>query len=245
MKDTNYYNSESEIYSQKRYPGKTGDYIHYFFKKRLAIVIDMIGKIIVLGDRFNLLEVGCADGVVIKKIEERFGNKFSEMQGIDLSPLMIEAAKKNSAENSKIRYKVRNNDYKVVANFDIIIEVGVINYTDFLAELKFAQKNLRKGGCYILSVAGKDALMVKLGKAKKEAFNSLLNYADYEKKIVEYFNIIKVVPCGFWLPGLWKLPILARIVQPCLDFLLLYPLPNFFHEKVYLLKTKEQPKARN
>lgn len=239
MKDTNYYNAESEIYSQKRYPEKTGNYIHYFFKKRLAIVLSIINEIIAKGDNFSILEVGCADGVVIRKIEEKFGNKFVQMQGIDLSPLMIEAAKKNGGENSKIKYATRNSDVNSIANFDIIIEVGVINYTDFLTELKFAQKNLQKDGYYILSIAGNDSLMARLGKTKIDAFNNLLNYKDYENKVVEYFDIIKVVSCGFWLPWLWKLPVLARIAQPFFDFLFSSLLPNLFHEKVYLLKVKK------
>ena len=239
MKDTNFYNAESRIYADKRYPAITADYIHYFFKRRLAIVLDMLqNDIAYQKEKLKLLEIGCADGVVIRKIEEKIGDRFSELQGIDLSSQMIEVAKKNGIKNSKIKYAVRDSN-NIGTNFYVIIEAGVINYTDFLAELKFVQKSLRQNGYYILSIASNNALAVKLGKTKKEAFNNLLSYADYENKIIEYFDVIKVVPCGFWLPGLWKLPVLARIVQPILDFLFSFLLPNFFHEKVYLLKIKE------
>lgn len=212
MKDTNFYDAESKVYSNKRYPLKTTDYIHYFFKKRLLIVLNLLEKIVIEQDNLKLLEVGCADGVVIKKIEERFGYKFSELQGIDLSPQMIIAAEKNRVENSKIKYAARDSSDNVENVFDVIVEVGVANYTDFLTELKFAQKNLRADGYFILSIAGSDALAVKLGKASKEAFNNLLRYKDYEKMIADHFDIIKIFPCGFWLPKLWKLPALAKVM---------------------------------
>lgn len=238
MKDTNFYNAESGIYADKRYPAKTTDYIHYFFKKRLAIVLSLVEKYSVDKRNLKLLEIGCADGVVLRKIEERFGDKFSELQGIDLSPQMIESAKKNGTENSKIKYSVRGDSEDANSDFDVVIEIGVANYTDFLAELKFVQQRLNRDGYYILSVAGSDALAVKLGKARKEDFNNLLSYANYEKMIAEHFNIIKIVPCSFWLPKLWKLPALAKIIQPFLDCFLSFLIPNLFHEKVYLLKTK-------
>ncbi len=239
MKDTNFYDAESAKYSSKRYPVKTTDYIHYFFKKRLMVVLELLEKNVIKQDNLKLLEVGCADGVVIEKIEEKFNDKFNEMQGIDLSPQMIESAKKNSTGNSKIKYSVRDDDSNFENKFDIIIEVGVANYTDFLTELKFAQKNLRADGYFILSIAGSGALAVKLGKTQKEAFNNLLKYQDYEKMIAEYFDIIKIIPCGFWLPKLWKLQNLAKIMQPVLDYIFSFLLPDFFHEKVYLLKIKK------
>jgi SAM-dependent methyltransferase len=239
MKDTNFYNAESVVYSQKRYPEKTIDYIHYFFKKRLAIVLDLIEETSIQRRDLRLLEIGCADGVVIRKIEEKFGDRFSEVQGIDLSPQMIEMARKNNPVDVKIKFAVRKSDDNPGADFDIIVEVGVINYTDFLPELEFVQKKLNPNGSYILSIAGRDALKEKLGRTNIKASNNLLNYADYEKMIIEHFDIAKVVPCGFWLPGLWKIPALARIIQPVLDPVLSVLLPNFFHEKVFLLKLKK------
>ncbi len=239
MKDTNYYNVESSIYSSKRYPERTTDYLHYFFKKRLSIVLAFVKKNVTDKNGLKLLEIGCADGVITKRIEEKFGDKFSEIQGIDLSPQMIETAEKNKTLNSKIKYLVRTESNAIENSFDFIVEVGVINFTDFLAELQFVQKSLQREGLYILSIAGRDALVVRFGRNKVEAYKNLLNYSDYEKKIVEYFDIIEVIPYGFWLPGLWKLPALARMMQPVLDFIFTISLPNLFHEKIYLLKLKK------
>jgi SAM-dependent methyltransferase len=237
MKDTKFYNQESGIYSQKRYPQIATDYIHYSFKKRLKIVLGMIEWMIDSKDKASLLEVGCADGVVVKSINDKFGARLNNIQAIDLSPEMIEAAKKNNS--SPIVFKVRENDMKFENKFDIVVEVGVLNYTDILNEFGFAKDNLSRSGFYVLSIAGRDSLMVRLGRNRKDNFNNLLSYAEYEKKIAEYFDIVKIVPCGFWVPKLWKFPPVARIVQPSLDFLFKNLLPDLFHEKVYLLTIKK------
>jgi 2-polyprenyl-3-methyl-5-hydroxy-6-metoxy-1,4-benzoquinol methylase len=231
LKDKNFYNKESKKYSSKRYPEESSNYIHFFFKKRLKKVLDFLNFF--SSDKFDLdiLEIGCADGIVLRNILKKNGNSFSEIVGIDNAEEMIKEAKKIS--NSKINFFVRGQE--VFKKFDVILEVGVINYTDVDNEIKYVKERLKNKGIYILSIAGKGSINGFFGKGV--GYKNFLTYYDYEEKIKKYFKIKKIIPVGIFMPLIWKNKKFGNFIQNILEKIFCL-FPNFYHEKIYILELK-------
>ncbi len=231
-KDTDFYNKEGTLYSQKRYPTIDTDYVHFFFKRRRDLLMNFINLVSKKTPSNSLIEVGCADGVVINYIANRY-SFFNKLVGIDLSEKMIKKAKKSS---DKIEFYIRDKEY--FGNFDYVVEIGVINLTDFDTEINFAKKNLKTDGYFICSLASITSLRIRLKKfnKNKDEFNNLLTYREYEQKLKESFKIIKQVPYGLFIPYIWKWPLFARTFQPFFEYTFQNLTPNLFHEKIYLLK---------
>lgn len=241
MKDTNFYDKESSNYSAKRYREVPLSYTQYFFGRRLEVVMELIDKV-VSADRTNsrsfqpsLLEVGCADGVVLKKISETLQGKFISMVGIDISPKMIETARMN-VKVPWVSFMERK-DFRVGDPYGVVLEVGVANYADVHEELDFAAANLPVGGFYILSLAGRGS-MWSFRQMGQTGFKNFLRYREYEKLIREKFEVVEVRPVGLFTPLIWKWPSFARTFQPFKEKVNAKIVPNLFHEKVYLLRKK-------
>ncbi len=233
-KNTQYYNKESVVYSQKRYPVTNTQYTHSFFNKRLEHIIYLLKKIVENKTNLSLLEIGCADGIIIGRIHDTFQKNFSLFVGIDISPEMIRVAQ--GRFNNDIIFYTRDN-FTVRELKDIIIEVGVINYAILKEEIVFSRKLLRDTGYYICSYAGSDSLFNKLKKNKDE-FNNFVSYQEFENVLKNNFNLVRVIPVGFFIPYIWKVPCVARFIQPVIEKILKPFVPNLFHEKIYLLKKK-------
>ena len=233
MKDVNFYDKESRTYSEKRYPRKISSYNQFFFTKRLAIVLDLVAKAIKNRTGLSILEIGCADGIVISEIFRAYKNSFSSVTGIDISPEMIRIARRKY-EGSGIVFSERK-DFATRAE-DIVLEIGVINYADISSEFRFAYDYMKTDSIYIISLAGTNSLWNRIKKGDK-GFNNFLSYQEYEKEIRKNFDILLSSSVGLFIPLIWKLPALARIIQP-IETVFRPILPNCFHEKIYLLKKK-------
>jgi SAM-dependent methyltransferase len=234
MKDTNYYNQESTSYSRKRYPERETDYVQFFFKRRLQIVLGMLGNFLEKRDaRVALLEVGIADGVVLRSVYDAFGPRLARVEGNDIAPEMVAAAKAING-NRPISYAVREGS-ALPAGFDIVLEVGVLNYAPWQEDIKAAYDALRPGGIYICSIAGRGSLRMRL-KGGEETFTHFLDYKEYEDAMAEGFAIEERRPCGFFVPLIWRVPALALTVQPAVEFILSSVVPRMAHEYVYVLR---------
>lgn len=232
-KDTPYYDKEGAVYSKKRYPDMDTDYVHFFFKKRRAILMEMLARVSQgRPGPLPLLEVGCADGVIIREIRDRF-ETFRPLVGIDVSPGMIEAAK---ADSAAITFHLR--DEQPLGTFAVVVEVGVVNLTDLETEFRFAQTHLQENGYYICSLASKTSLLSRL-KLKKAGFAHHLSYAEYEAALERTFVTVEKRGYGVFVPHLWKWPWLARRLQPIAERLTEMFVPTWFHERIYLLKTRD------
>ncbi len=234
IKDKDFYNKESEKYSSKRYPENASSYIQFFFKKRLNLVLNMLKKVLDDRKELKLLEIGCADGVVLREVVSKMDNSFSQIVGIDIAERMIDTARLFN-KSLKTTYFVRGSE-AFSEKFDLVLELGVINYTDFEKDLKYVLDNLNINGFYILSVAGKDSLN-NFFQGGDNQYQNLLSYKEYEDIIKKYFIIKKIIPCGFYIPFLWRLPSLARILQTIFEEMFFF-LPNLYHEKIYFLEKK-------
>lgn len=237
LKDTEFYNKASNSYSADRYPAIAHSYTQFFFKRRLALIVDAFKRVILETDKeLSVFEIGCADGVVLREIYETFRSNFSYFLGIDLSPKMIEVASRENSDTG-IVFKTRD-EYYDTKRYDVVVEVGVINYVlDVEREMTYAHSALKDGGHYICSLAGTDSFLHRV-KPGEKGYNNFLSYADYESLLRKHFEIQEIIPVGFFVPFLWRIPALARIVQPIVEGILKPLTPNLFHENIYLVKRK-------
>lgn len=235
VKDTVFYDAESSVYSDVRYPATPTTYTQWFFKRRLHITLQGVASYFAKKNQQSLLEIGCADGVVMRAIVARLPGQFSTMIGLDISPKMIEEARAKSAAIPGTLFYERK-DYVSNEQFDLVLEVGVIGFIGVEQELPFVLRHLKEGGIYILSIAGKDALGFRLGRITW--FGEERSYREYEAVLKQHFTILSSTGCGLFVPYLWRLPALARIVQPIADMLVNLIAPQLCHEKIYLLKKR-------
>ncbi len=233
MKDTLYYDQESGLYSKKRYPDLETTYTQFLFKRRLGILLEYLRTAFDGKPSVELLEVGCADGYVLSQVNG-LALRAKRLLGVDISPGMVEVAKRRSTD--KMRFCVRESyDFSREA-FDGIIEIGVLNLTDFVSDVAFAKEHLKTDGYYICSIAASTALVAKLKPGNKEDYCHFLTYPEYEAELRKHFSVIRSVPYGLFIPYLWRSPRLARIIQPAVENLFKKLVPRLFHEKIYLLK---------
>ncbi len=236
MKDTKYYDKESVQYSQKRYPETEMHYVHFFFKRRLALLLGLLARITNGKRGMSLLEVGCADGFVLSTIAKKL-SCFDTLVGIDISPQMIETAKALNSD-PRTHYYVRGERDFEKGSLDIIAEVGVLNLTDLREDLLFAKDHLKEGGYYICSLASSTSLTAKLKPSNRKDYKHFMSFTEYERTLREFFVIEARIPYGLFVPHIWKIPALARFIQPAVGQVFTKLLPNAFHEKIYLLRKR-------
>jgi len=234
MKDKNFYNRESKHYSSKRYPEVADSYIQFFFKKRLALVLDILQDNFRHQSGLSLIEIGCADGVVLREIKKSLPQIFSHMVGIDTAEEMIGEAKVLSFDEN-LDFFVRGEEDKT-KQYNCVLEIGVANYGEIEEELQDAKRKISDDGLFILSLAGKGS--INSWREKGDGYKNFWRYADYEKLIKNYFEIKKIIPVGINLPFIWRCPVIARIFQEVAEKLFRLS-PNLYHEKTYILKKKE------
>lgn len=235
LKDTQFYNKESAIYSEKRYPKNATNYIQFFFKERLRLTIAELKKSIKDRQDLSLLEIGCADGIVAYEIQQACPHAFSHIVGIDISPGMIDAAREKFGTTGII-FQTRDK-YTDTQKHDVIIEIGVINYATLDGELKYIAERLTADGVAIISLAGTGSVWDKTRKSDT-GFNTFQSYAEYETAISKKFTIIKTEVVGIPIPFIWRSPGFARMISSGLENTLRYIAPNLFHEKIYVIKLK-------
>ena len=228
-KDESFYNTESAQYSSKRYPPVASTYVQAFFKRRLSITLEVIERI-PKSEPLSVLEIGCADGVVLRALRERFGARLGAIQGIDIAQEMIARARELNRD-FRTTYAVRR-EY-VERPIDLVIETGVLNYAG-VEDISYAARQLKEGGWYVLSLAGTGSIIHQLDLVG--GFKDVRSYREYEALIREEFEIVAVRGCGFFVPYLWRVPALARLLQPYFEGVFGLLLPNLCHEKVYLVK---------
>jgi len=227
-----FYDKESVYYTKKRYAPVTESYTQYIFKIRLAIFLSFLERIEKdLPKNATIFEIGCADGVVFKAIEKKFPERFSRFVGMDISPKMIEEAKKQN-DNPRAIFCVRNDTPS--EQFDIVIELGV-HASDLQTESQYVSDHLKPGGYFFYSYAGSESIYRRI-KLKDVAYaEEYQPYAAYESILRKFFEIRYEKVYGLFVPKLWKFPSIARALQPVIDVILERFVPELFHEKLYVL----------
>lgn len=237
IKNNQFYNEQSNIYSRKRYEGSTDTFIKFFFKKRRRLLIEWMSGILT-GNGQRLLEIGCADGIITRSIEESFPDKFKEIIGLDIANDMVQTANKLNAKKH-IKYILRDN-LSQDDKFQIILGVGVIDPGKLRQELEYAFSYLEPRGYYFCTLTSKRSLNLRFRppESSEEYRKNYRTFREYENILSEKFEILKSEPYGLLIPMIWKLPNCARWLQPIAEVTLKYLIPDLFHEKIYLLQKK-------
>lgn len=231
-----FYDGESTYYTLKRYEIPMIDFTQFYFRKRLAIVLKYIREATNEKKGLDLLEVGCADGIVIRKIEKEFPRVFKKLVGTDISSgMIVEAKKRNASASASFFLRGEENQED---RYDIVLEVGFLTTPILENELLFVANALKKDGYFICSLSLKDSLRMKL-KSKDDSYvNTHYGPVEYEKLLNRHFTIMKKEAYGIFIPYLWKAPSIARVLQPFFEMVLKPFFSSFFHENIYLVQKK-------
>lgn len=233
MRDTAFYDRESARYSDKRYPTSPSTYTQYFYLRRLDIVLEYLHRAGVTQGRF--LEVGCADGVVTRAVATAFPHMFTEMIGVDIAEEMVREARQRT-HDPRISFRLRG-ELPLDKVFNVVVEVGVVNYASVDAELRAALSHMDRDAHYILSIAGVESLKNKI--KGEDGFSDFRSYRVYDALIRKDFVVEQVRGCGLFVPYLWRAPRFARLIQPLFDTVAnMFGLRMLCHEQVYLLKKR-------
>ncbi|HEV8677595.1 MAG TPA: hypothetical protein VN701_02075 [Candidatus Paceibacterota bacterium] len=231
-----YYDTEAEVYSQKRYPERPANYIQFLFTRRRALVLSLVERVIsATAAPRSLFEMGCADGVLLRAIDERYPGAFAGMLGSDVSRPMIEEGARLTG-NPSIRFAMRD-EVLSPGDFTLAMEVGVgAIVIDTPGELALLASKLAQSGYLICSIAGRDSVAARWGSTAADRAQ-LKAYREYEKEMRKLFVEEAVRSCGIYVPLLWRVPALGRLLQPVFEIAgVLFP--ELAHERVYLLKKK-------
>ena len=229
-----YYDEEAAVYSQKRYPERVQNYTQFLFTRRRALVLEALSYVVAhTKEPRALLEIGCADGVLLRSIVKVYPRSFSHIHGIDTAKQMIDTARALTHE-PEISFGLRNSD-PVKGRFTIILEIGVAAIVlESKSEIDFFSRHLEDEGYVVVSVAGNRSIVSLLDKGAGSR-NKLQSYQSYEKTFRERFTILYMKPLGIYVPLLWRAPQIARTLQPLFEFLgNLFP--GLAHEHLYILK---------
>lgn len=241
-----FYNAESAKYSEKRYTGKADNYVRYFFQKRLALVLSYLHKYLSDKNSLRLLDIGCADGVISRAIDESFPKKFDEIVGLDIATKMIEHAREITPD-SKFSFFVKDDFLKnneLLAEkyrnmkFDVILSLGYLSMETLEKELDLAQQFLAEKGRYICTLGSKDSIHARLKLQNEPYYKNYGTYSVYESIISKKFQIERTYPYGLFIPKIWTVPAVAKVIHPFIDAIFSHILPNIFHEKIYVLRRK-------
>lgn len=240
MEPFNYYNQESAQYSRKRYEGVIDTYVKYFFKRRLALILNYLKHLAdgPLSERQGgliLLDVGCADGVVLREIARELPDRFNKLVGVDIAENMIKQARALTKESN---IKFFNKSETPHEKFDVVLIVGFMTEPLWQSEKNYIFEHLVPGGTVIVSLAGRNSLHAGIKLKDKEYVRDYRSYQEYEWMLENDFEIVSKKHYGFFVPKLWSLPFLARFIQPTTDILLASFFPELFHEVLYLLRRK-------
>ena len=167
---------------------KDGKWSFLGSKSKIGHYLTIIGCIVGLKKRPNILDVGCGQGVLLKYLDPINFNKYL---GIDFSSEAIKQAR--DFENNQISFSVSKiENWKSNKKFDIIIFNESIYYLENPIEILHEyNKNLSEGGFYIISIC----------RYKN-------NYKIWEK-LKDQFKI----ECEFHIPGeemAWDVKVISK-----------------------------------
>ncbi len=233
--DTSFYDKESGNYSEKRYLTVPNTYNKFFFQRRLKLLINKIDKYINNKSDLVIIEDGCADGFVIRTLVSKFKKNISKAIGVDISPLMIDKAKKSELENL-LSFSVKdelNKDIKA----NILLAIGFVSPGIFEEEFDFIKSHTDNNSLIILSLVSNNSLFAKLKLKNMEILKDYWDYKSYENLLKNDFEILDSISYGLFVPKLWSLPRIAMLLQPIFE-IIFGIFPNLFHERFYFLKKR-------
>ena len=199
-KDTvDFYNKESTQYSKKRYEGKTNSYFQFLFKRRRQLFLAFIDSVKGELKDSKALEIGCADGVIVKKLLQKLPDSFKTITGVDVSPKMIEISKNRLKDKATINLDSIES-FSPKNKFNYIFSIDSFHhYANQEKAILNLHQTLKKGGKLIIS----DFSLGRLGNwffKKFEPSNSrMLSKKEFKELFEKHkFGIIKQKRVGLF-----------------------------------------------
>jgi SAM-dependent methyltransferase len=235
IRDTNYYNAVSGNYSNDRYPEKNKGVMHYLFNTRRKFLYKIIYKIKQSkygNSKVNdILEVACGDGVLTRVLSKEFPK--AKIVSNDISPGMVEAAKKTNLPN--VNFFIRGQEPE--NKYDLIVYLGVFNSMDMDFELEYVSKHLKENGVFILGFTHKHS-SIFFYRPNQNPDMHVHSLKKYNEKFSEKYDLQDTYAHTFFVPHLWKLPF-ADFLQNFIESIVLKFTYRPFHEQIYVLKLKK------
>lgn len=230
LKDTGFYNYESGVYSAARYTVKSQSYIHFLYNDRYEIINNLLISDFKDVDVKNILEIGCADGIITNLLSQKFPN--AKIVSTDLSEEMIVEGKKRNIKNAY--FYVRGNEPEL--KYDLVVYLGVFNLMDIDYEIGYIKEHLLDDGKVIMSFAAKESFY-NIVRPFGHLFKHLLSLRKYNHIFKNNFIVEKKTAHGFFIPYLWKFSF-AQKIQCFFENILKKISYAPFHEQIYILSKK-------
>ena len=131
----------------------------------------------------EVLDLGCGTGLV----GEVFAGHFDAMDGIDLSPRMINRARAKGIYRTLVAGDITDLPADLGSDYGLVIAADVLNYLGDLAPaLRAAHARMKPGGLMVLTLEHGDAFPFDLGPGQR--------FRHHQRAVLEWVN-----ECGFEL----------------------------------------------
>ena len=131
----------------------------------------------------EVLDLGCGTGLV----GEVFAGHFDAMDGIDLSPRMINRARAKGIYRTLVAGDITDLPADLGSDYGLVIAADVLNYLGDLAPaLRAAHARMKPGGLMVLTLEHGDAFPFDLGPGQR--------FRHHQRAVLEW-----VSECGFEL----------------------------------------------
>ncbi|MEQ8284430.1 methyltransferase domain-containing protein [Thalassospira sp.] len=134
-----------------------------------------------MAEPVEVLDLGCGTGLV----GEVFGGNFAAIDGIDLSPRMINRARAKGIYRTLVAGDITDMPDDLGTQYSLVVAADVLNYLGDLAPaLRAAQARMKPGGLMVFSLEHGDVFPYDLGPGQR--------FRHHEQAIDEWLR-----ECGF------------------------------------------------
>lgn len=132
------------------------------FDEQMQLQVDYIKQFVKLKDNLKVLEIGCAEGFFLKKLQEAFTQQNVFLYGVELSKKYLEQAKKNLKDAVIFDTPLEETDFKEL-KFDLIVLRHVFEHLSEPAGVLASLRNLlEKDGVLYIEVPDSQNIVVQL-----------------------------------------------------------------------------------
>ena len=166
-------------------------------------VLDFLFSVLPTGKRVKVLDLACGTGVISGRLLERYGG---EIFGLDLSPKMIEMAKKKYEGEPRIHFSAGDFYADQTSDYDLIVMHNAYpHFLDVDALCKRLKEALKEGGYFaVIHSCGRQELNAHhaahaspisflLSSPEEEAkrFSPAFQTVDFGENEAYYYFILK------------------------------------------------------
>ncbi len=230
-----FYDRMSDHYSRDRYLSGITNAVQYSYAQRLNIVRVFARRALMGTTHARILDVGTADGYVLRRIYDDNASHIAAMVGNDIAPKMLEEARRQST-GYPVTFVLRGQE--PAGEYNLLMEIGV-HMPDPQAEIEWIVERVNHGGYAIITVANRYSWYSRQKLRNKPYIVDYRTFQEYEHYIASSFDILEKRTLGIFIPKLWVLPsFFARLIQTVAEWIIERLAPNTMHERVYLLRLR-------